>query len=197
MTPTSREMTDLGIAAAAYALDVDPAVVRAVAEVESSGSGFLDDGRPKILFEGHWFSRLTSGRFDASHPTISYPKWTKAHSLGGARESERLDAARTLNESAALKSASWGAFQILGVNHRAAGFSSVEAFVEAMKESADRHLLAFVEFIKSKGLVRHLKAREWASFARGYNGPAFAANKYDVKHAEAFARHSATSPPAA
>lgn len=37
-------------------LEVETAVVKAVAEVESGGrGGFLSDGRPVILFEGHIF----------------------------------------------------------------------------------------------------------------------------------------------
>ena len=195
MMPTSRTLTDLGIAAAAYALNVEPAVVRADAEVEASGSRFLDDGRPKILFEGHKFSQFTGGLHDTAHPTISYPKWTKVHYLGGAREYDRLAEAQALSPTAALKATSWGAFQIMGFNARACGFVDVVSFVEAMKESADRHLLAFVEFVKSKGLAAPLRDRDWAWFAHGYNGPRFAENRYDVKLAEAYARHSATSAP--
>jgi len=42
---------------AADLLGVDVATIRAVCDVETSGSGFLPDGRPKILFEGHVFWR--------------------------------------------------------------------------------------------------------------------------------------------
>ena len=35
-----------------------------------------------------------------------------------------------------------------------------------------------------------LKAKDWANFARGYNGPAYAKNRYDVKLAAAYAKFS-------
>ena len=50
------------IAEAAKKLDCEVAAVRAVVDVESRG-GFLADGRPKILFERHYFSAdRTPGR---------------------------------------------------------------------------------------------------------------------------------------
>ena len=39
----------------AKALNVEVAVIKAVAEVESRGDGFLADGKPKILFKPHIF----------------------------------------------------------------------------------------------------------------------------------------------
>jgi len=39
----------------AKSLNVEVASIKAVAEVESSGDGFLADGKPKILFEPHIF----------------------------------------------------------------------------------------------------------------------------------------------
>jgi hypothetical protein len=58
--------------AAAKLLKCDVAAIKAVAEVESSGNGFLSDGRVKILFEGHQFYKYTNGAYAASHPTICY-----------------------------------------------------------------------------------------------------------------------------
>ncbi len=165
-------LTREAIDAAAQRLGVDAACVRAVAEVEASGDGFLPDGRPKILFEGHHFSKRTGGAFDKSHPKISYPRWTRRFYLGDEREhDERLAIARTLNEEAALLATSWGAFQIMGFNFRAAGFGDVRAFVDAMHESADAHLAAFVAFIESEGLAIYLRRGDWVAFTARYNGP--------------------------
>src|SRR5690606_34779310 len=74
---------------AASALGVDVATVRAVADVESSGGGFLADGRPKILFERHIFARETGGRFNQSHPGISGP--AGGYGAGGANQHLRFD----------------------------------------------------------------------------------------------------------
>lgn len=43
------------IVAAAAQINIEPCALQAVCNVESSGSGFLSSGRPKILFEGHIF----------------------------------------------------------------------------------------------------------------------------------------------
>lgn len=181
-------LDDAAIEAAAQKIGCQVAAVRAVIDVESRG-GFLPDGRPKILFERHYFSRLTSGKFDVTAPDISHPKW--GGYKGGAAEYDRLARAIKLNRDAALRSASWGAFQIMGDNRKLCGFDDVEDFVKAMVSGAPAQLDAFVSFIKKTGLSDELIRRDWAGFARGYNGPAYKANKYDEKLAAAFAFHSA------
>jgi hypothetical protein len=76
----------------------------------------------------------------------------------------------------AHKAASWGTFQILGENHKAAGHATIKSFVDAMNSGAAAHLDAFVSFILANRLDGALCARNWPSFARGYNGPAYAQN---------------------
>lgn len=172
----------------AQALAVEEAALRAVAQVESSGSGFLPPPSelPKILFEGHAFHRLTQGRFDADHPTLSYPKWTKKYYSGGTGEWERLNAACALDRAAALQAASWGAFQIMGFNYALCGFADVEAFVARQKSGAAEQLESFAHFISRQVFLTALRARDWAKFASFYNGAGYAANKYDQKMAAAY-----------
>lgn len=178
--------------AAARKLDVDPSVVRAVAEVEARGSGYIKGTNlPCILFEGHHFSKYTDRRFDSEVPHLSYRKWTKVHYKGGRGEYDRLVEAINVNDDnpdPALLSTSWGMFQIMGFNHELAGFMDVRDFVNAMADNEAEHLMAFVNFIIGTGLADELRSKDWARFARGYNGPAYAQNKYDVKMAAAFAR---------
>lgn len=187
----SRTLTKSDFTKAAASLGIEVATIKAVASVESAGGGFLDDGRPKILFEGHWFSKLTAGKYDKTHPTISYPRWTKAHYKGGSAEYSRLTPAVALNKEAAWKATSWGKFQIMGFNHKFAGYSKVQEFVVDMKRTEGHQLMAFVEFIKSKKLDVPLKAKDWATFAKAYNGPKYAENKYDVRLAQAYKAFSA------
>ena len=59
-----------------------------------------------------------------------------------------------LDEPAALKSASWGLFQIMGENYGAAGFRSVEAFVDAMLTRRSNHLLSFINFVKNTSSMK-------------------------------------------
>jgi hypothetical protein len=178
--------TPEAIARAAQRLSVDTATVLAVASVESSGNGFLPDGRPKILFERHKFAALTAHRFDGSHPDIS--NGVPGGYVGGAGEYLRLYRALQLEPEAAPQACSWGAFQILGMNWEACGERSLFGFLLAMHHDADAHLDLFVAFVLGKGLAKHLHARNWAAFAAGYNGPAYERNDYDTKLADAYAR---------
>jgi hypothetical protein len=177
----------------AGALQVDEAVLRAVAEVESGGAGFLVTAppRPKVLFEGHYFHKLTGGRFGSSHPTLSYPRWTRTHyARTGQGEWARLDQAIALDRTAALQSASWGAFQIMGANYRECRCDDVEQFVTMQQASADAQLECFTRFIAREWYLAPLRERAWPTFAERYNGPAYAKNQYDVKLARAYARHA-------
>lgn len=193
------------LAEAAASLGVTVAHIKAVIAVESGGGWFTDvraeildldgpggfiDGEwlPKILFEAHLFSRYTGGRFDKMAPDLSSPSWNRALYIGGQAEWRRLHRAMLLDESAALRAASWGMFQILGANHRVCGYDSARAFAEAMKLGEREHLLAFVGFVKGNGLAPALRANDWAAFARGYNGPSYETHGYHTRLAAAFAK---------
>ncbi|HEX3538135.1 MAG TPA: N-acetylmuramidase family protein [Stellaceae bacterium] len=175
----------------ANAIGCEPAAVWAVCDVESAGTGFLPDRRPRLLFEAHVFGKLTRHRYDASHPNISSPVWNRAlYGAPGAHQYDRLAAAIPLDRTAALEAASWGMFQILGLNYLQCGFTGVEDYVAAMCESEARQLAAFAEFCRRGGLERFLRAQDWVRFALRYNGPAEADNGYDDELAAAYARRA-------
>lgn len=181
-------LSDSGVARAAREIGCDEAAIRAVWSVEAAGAGFYE-GLPKILFEGHIFSRLTKRRFDRSNPGISYPKWdrTKYPKTQTGRYKQLMEAV-ALDVDAGLQSASYGAFQILGSNYAACGYQTPLEFVLAMCEDEDSQLDAFIGFVKTNRLDGALRDHDWAKFARGYNGPAYRENKYDQKLANAYAR---------
>jgi hypothetical protein len=159
-----------------------------VLAVETSGCGFLPDRRPPILYERHIFSRLTGGRFndgDISDPTPG------GYGPSGAPQYDRLARAIALDRNAALQSASWGLAQIMGMNFHLAGFDGVEDMVAALCDAEDSQLLAFAAFLKSSKLDSSLQTHDWTSLARGYNGPNFAVNQYDVKLRNQFQKFSA------
>ena len=83
----------------------------------------------------------------------------------------------------------------MGFNHLAAGFADVHSMVAAMQDSEDAQLTSVASFIKASNLTGLLKARDWAAFARKYNGPAFAKNKYDVRLAGAFQQYASGALP--
>ena len=172
--------------AVANSIGCETAAVRAVVSVEAAGSGFQADGRPKILFEAHWFSYFTDDRYDDSNPNISSPVWNRSLYIGGAGEWDRLYQAICLNRTAALQSASWGLGQIMGFNYKAAGYSEVESFVRDMHQSEGKQLMAMFNFIKNNGLATFLIRKDWAGFALRYNGEGYKDNNYDGKLADAY-----------
>lgn len=195
-------LSDNDIEEIAKANQLEKAAVKAVVQVETGGKGFLADGRPKILFEGHIFWNelkkvgINPEQHAAAHPDILYPHWVKTFYLGGAGEYTRLEKAKLINEDAALKSASWGLFQIMGFNHAIAGSPTVKEFVEKQFESEYNHLNAFINFIsyKSAGQKENtlelLRKKDWAGFAFRYNGPKYKENQYDKKLQAAYDRFS-------
>jgi hypothetical protein len=183
----SLPMTRDGFASAAGSLGVSAPEVWAVLSVETSACGFLPDRRPTILFERHVFSRLTGGRFndgDISDPSLG------GYGPLGAAQYTRLNRALLLDRTAALESTSWGLAQLMGENYSAAGFPGVNEMVAAISGSEDSQLSAFAAFLKSTGLDRTLRAHDWTSFARGYNGSSYSKNQYDVRLRGEFQKYS-------
>jgi hypothetical protein len=190
---SGRGISDEAYAAVAAALGVDVATIKAVADVETSGDAFDALGRPRILFERHYFHRLTSGRFDLTHARVS------AKSAGGygkfSAQYGKLEEAYALDADAALRSASWGRFQIMGDNFIAAGFSSSHSFVKAMTQSEEAQLRAFVSFVLSRSAMAEACARRTGRRSRkAYNGPGYAKNQYDTKLAASYASFAAAAP---
>lgn len=174
-------------AEAAASLNCEVAAVKAVCQVEAPRGGFNPDGSPVTLFEGHKFYKFTDGLHSIDAPDLCYPKWTRAHyGRTWQAEQDRLQRAIALNREAALKSASWGRFQIMGFNHIMCGFDDVESFVAAMAQSERAQLQAFIAYVRAAGLAPALRRRDWAGFAAGYNGPGYEANDYDGKLAMAY-----------
>ncbi|WP_447636954.1 N-acetylmuramidase domain-containing protein [Flavobacterium microcysteis] len=183
--------------------NLELAIVKAVNEVESGGKGFLVDGRPKILFEGHVFWReLERRNINCSNyvsndtQTILYQNYTKKYYVSGKGEYDRLEKAADLNpdtlfREAAYSSASWGLYQIMGFNAPSLGYASIDEFVEKMYQNEGEHLKAFGLFLEQNNLIRVLKNKNWAEFALRYNGKGYKTNRYDEKLMKAYAKYAA------
>ena len=182
-----KTLTDADFQRAAATLKTDQATVRAVCVVEAPRGGFLPSGEPVILFEAHIFSKLTGHKWDQQFPDISSRTWNRTLYRTGLLEHDRLQRAVSLDRDAAMKAASWGRFQILGLNFQRCGFGLLQTFVNAMYQNEGRHLDAFVAYVMSYRLDDDLRAHDWLAFAEGYNGPAFAENHYDERLAAAYA----------
>jgi len=192
------KLTDTDYQRAALTLNCDVAAIKAVAEVESRDNGFLADGRPVILFERHIFHRLTKGKWtnvrgpnsglyiyrDISNPAHG------GYGAEGGFQHDRLAKAAALDRDAALKSASWGKFQLMGFNYELCGFERLQQFINAMYRGEPSQLDAFVKFLQSKKLDAPLRSHRWSTFALGYNGTAYRRNNYQGKLAAAWKRYS-------
>ncbi len=188
-------ITESQFAKSAELLGVESAVIKAVAEVESNGEGFLQDGKPKILFEPHIFWKqlrrkgIIPENYIKGNEDILYPTWQSWKYGPVSKQHDRLNRAIKINREAALSSASWGKFQIMGFNCNKCDCSSVEEFITHMGINEDEHLKAFICYIKSTFLDDELRARDWKGFARAYNGKFYWKNNYDKKLEAAYLKY--------
>lgn len=182
--------------AAAARLGVSVAAVKAVATVESNGGGFLPDGRVKVQYEPHVMYRQLASNFDrgradkelVAHPDLVAKKAGSYQSLD-KEDKDMNRAAQLIDRASALESASWGAFQIMGYHWKTLQYATIQGFINDQYTAAGQ-LETFVRFILADPrLVKALRARDWATFARIYNGPGYAANKYDTKLAAAYKQY--------
>lgn len=192
----SQKLTAGDFQEAANLLGVPVASVKAVAEVESAGSGFLADGRVKVQYEPHimyrrlkeHFGQARADRELKAHPDLVAIKSGSYQSLD-KEDKDMGRAADIIDRTSALESASWGAFQIMGYHWKTIGYPTLQKFLND-QYSARGQLMSFVKFIQSDSrLLRALRQKDWTTFARIYNGPAFEKNKYHTKLAQAEARH--------
>lgn len=181
-------LDEAGLEGVLAALDTGAAELWSVLTVETAGCGFTAARQPRILFERHKFSQFTGGRYDAGYPDISNPQPGGYGKLDA--QYERLERAVALDRDAALKSASWGIGQIMGYNAPLAGYAGAQDMVAAMMASETNQLLAMAGFLKSSKLDAALRQRDWAGFAKGYNGVDYAKNQYDQRLAAAYQKYA-------
>ena len=201
-------------------IDLSLPVVKAIIAVESAGRGHLPDGKAKILFEGHrfwhWLDKWAETpekkpeKLKLGNEKIIYKNWTKEHYLKGSLEYQRLEAAKKINEKAAIYATSWGLFQILGENLegniKGRNYKDHLEFESKQHESEYYHLLDFLEFIKTKEvrgkpLIRYVSEEnqgnyDWETFAYGYNGSGYKVNQYDTKLRTAYQQFKKAGPAA-
>lgn len=193
---------------AAKKLGVELSVIRAVFQTETEGQTYTKDGRIKILYERHYFSRFTHGKYDKDRDISAPTRFKgKTHKEKGKvvatpeidqygnlpNQYRRFEKAKKLDEEAAYSSISYGSFQIMGSNYKDAGYKSAKEFGDAMfSADEDKMLDAFTNYISANHAMRKaLLNHDWATFARLYNDPGYKDNKYDTKMAENYKIFSA------
>lgn len=187
-----KKITHEQICTFADELGVEVACLQAVREVECRSNGFNADGTPVILFERHVFwQQLTKRRYltirntaHAKHPNICHPK---SGAYGKyAEQHKRLGIACDYDRECGLMSASWGCGQVMGYHWKSLGYESLQAFINAMYKDEASQLDAMCRYIRINGLIPFLQNKDWAGFAKRYNGIGYKKNAYDVKLAQAY-----------
>lgn len=191
-TACSKYLRQSDIVTAANNLGISIAAMLAVNEIESKGTGFLEDGRVVILYERHIMYRtlpdygIKPDVYVKSDPGLVNP--TGGGYLGGTKEWTRLENAKKICHDAALESASWGSYQIMGFHWHLMGFKNIRDYTGYVQVSEANQLDCFVRFVKSQpGILDALRKQDWAKFARLYNGKNH--KQYDLKIAAAFNRY--------
>jgi N-acetylmuramidase/Putative peptidoglycan binding domain len=177
----------------AHRLGIEPEVFQAVIAIESAGRLFAAiNGKPEplIRFEGHYFDRRLEGITQArarlrglASPRAGVIK----NPASQAARWQMLEKAIAINRAAALESTSWGVGQVMGAHWKWLGYHQVEALVSEVRSGIAGQLSLMERYIEKAGLVSALKNKNWAAFAKGYNGPFYTQNGYHLKLAEAYA----------
>lgn len=189
-------LTEADFREVAEELGVEVAAIKAVVEIEAGKAhrGFWKDGKPILNFDITVYRnraarhKLNLGKYSRSHPVIfARPNIPKYGSQQAAVQA-RFDAAASIDSVTAIEGTFWGMFQIGGFNYKLCGTRSPQEFHRLMSRSERDQLELFAEFITRSGLLPSLKAKNWSAFARGYNGPSYAARGYHRRLAAAYAK---------
>lgn len=230
------EIAESDWALVARGLACEPEVLKAIAKVESGGrsafwrlAGGHGEQVPAILYERHYFSRQTAHVHDKAHPDVSWPvgyqtrsrlgKVDQAMHDGKVGEADvyasyatsylRLLNAYRLDADAALRSCSWGKFQIMGANHGLCEEPDLRQFVDKMCTSEAAQIGLLAAFIRNKprawkdpknkklgkeiSLWDAVKTKDWRAIAFNYNGPAYETHSYHTKLQSAYEQYKSVT----
>lgn len=192
-----QRLTEDDFSQGAEELGIDIATMKAVIAIEAGAThqGFYAPGKPLLNFDLAMFKRGSRKRginltpYMKKHPVVFARPNTARYGSYQAAQYERLKSAMAIDSVTALENTFWGMFQIGGFNWRKCGAESVTDFVKRMSLSEHEQLELFVEFVKSQGLDVYLQKKDWAGFARRYNGPGYAKRRYHTRLARAYEKY--------
>jgi hypothetical protein len=207
----SQEIID-AIVAAANAHGWPASALLAVVECETSGKPFEQDNHtPTLLFERHKFyselqAHQPSKLKSAIAAGLAIPKWSrKTQYKDQGTSAGRLAViakARQIDEEVANRAASWGLGQTMGFNAERLKYENATAMVAELSKGIAEQIDALCPRDQAPKLDRFLIAKDFAAFAKGYNGSGYKQNHYDTRMLAADARlgcadwQAATSPQA-
>ena len=179
-------LTDEDFRIVAEELGVEIAAIKTVVQIEAGSQmkGFWAPGVPVINFDRAMFNRFRAKATDKSGAKgESVPKGLTGYAH---QEWTQLINARKQNAQGANMGTFWGMFQIGGFNYKMCGCKTIDEFVRLCSYSELEQLELFAAFIRNSGMLADLKAKNWAGFARKYNGASYAKRGYHTKMANAY-----------
>ncbi len=181
-------LTDEDFRRVANELQVEVAAIKAVVAVEAGSEmkGFWAPGVPVVNHDRSlWNSCKSKVKSNKKAPADA--KIPDGLSSAFAKKAwQKLINARKSNIQQADLSTFWGMFQIGGFNYQLCGCSSIEEFVELMSYSELEQLELFAALIVNCNMVQYLRSKNWAAFAKKYNGSSYARHGYHTKMANAY-----------
>ncbi|MCM1005907.1 MAG: N-acetylmuramidase family protein [Prevotella sp.] len=186
-----KTLTDEDYRVIANELDVEIAAIKAVVHIEAGKSleGFFAPGVPVINFDRAMYNKAKPASNAKAPANTKIPDGIK--SAFGKKEWQQLINARKVNIDKANMGTFWGMFQIGGFNYKLCGCASVQEFVDRMSYSEFEQLELFANFIKNTGMLTDLKNKNWAGFARKYNGASYKARGYHTRMAREYQKYKA------
>lgn len=167
-------------------LGVDIATIKAVVKIEAGPKlqGFWAPGVPVANYVQSLFNKYKAKTKGRKLKDAKVPSGLSGYAL---KEWTSLTNARKINADAADMGTYWGMFQIGGFNYKLCGCSSVEEMVQKVCQSEFSQLEMFAVFIRNAGMLESLQKKDWAAFARKYNGPSYAKRGYHTRMANEYA----------
>ena len=181
-----KTLTDEDFRIVAKELGVEIAAIKAVVKIEAGPKleGFWAPGVPVVNYAQSLFNKYNGKTKGRKIKDAKVPSGLSGYAL---KEWTSLTNARKINADAADMGTYWGMFQIGGFNYKLCGCESVEEMVTKVCESEFSQLEMFAVFIQNSGMLEALKKKDWAAFARKYNGPSYAKRGYHTRMAKEYA----------
>lgn len=181
-----KRLTDEDFRIVAKELGVEVAAIKAVVKIEAGPKleGFWAPGVPVVNYAKSLFDRYRAKTKGRKLKDAKVPSGLTGYAL---KEWTSLTNARKINADAADMGTYWGMFQIGGFNYKLCGCESVEEMVAKVCDSEFSQLEMFAVFIRNSGMLEALKKKDWAAFARKYNGPSYAKRGYHTRMAKEYA----------
>lgn len=165
-------------------LGVEREVLRAIAVAETGDKVPFKEyvagkQHATILYERHYMYRLLKLKgytveqlndLSTSEPKIVHT-YQSGYSYGTEQaQYERFLRASEIDKEIAIKSCSWGKFQVMG-EYFARLYKSSDELVEAQNYCALQHLQYFKIFLtKEKNMLEPMRQKNWLTIAKKYNG---------------------------